>query len=228
QVEVSVEGAEGVTSLTVVGTALLGPALDYTVGIGEGAVTTMEGMRALFGEVPTAYFLVDYAAGVDPDQAFAALQADWGQQVLRPLPATDVENIRRVAGLPVALTTLLGLLAVATLGHTLATSVRGRRRELAVLKALGFHRGHVRATVAWQATAIVILALAVGLPLGVAGGRWAWQVVADGIGSPAPPVVPVAAVALAVPLSLLVANALAALPARAAANIRPAAALRAE
>ena len=44
------------------------------------------------------------------------------------------------------------VLAVAALGHTLVSSIRRRRRDLATLKTLGFTRGQVSATVAWQAT----------------------------------------------------------------------------
>lgn len=113
-------------------------------------------------------------------------------------------------------------------GHTLVTAVRRRRHELATLKMVGFVPRQVAATVAWLATSLVVVALAVGLPLGVAAGRWGWTVVADGIGTPAAPVTPVLAVALAIPLTLLVTNALAALPARRAARTRPAVALRAE
>jgi ABC-type lipoprotein release transport system permease subunit len=46
------------------------------------------------------------------------------------------------------------LLACGTITHTLLTSVRRRRRDLAILKTIGFVGRHVRATVAWQATAI--------------------------------------------------------------------------
>ena len=45
----------------------------------------------------------------------------------------------------------LGVLALATITHLLVTSVRRRRRDLAVLRAIGFTRGQVRTTVAGQA-----------------------------------------------------------------------------
>jgi ABC-type lipoprotein release transport system permease subunit len=227
EIEVGAEGGDGgqTATMEVVGIALLGPALNYTATIGEGALVGLADMQELFGEVPTAYFLVDYAEGADPGAAFASLQADWGRQVLRPLPAPDVENLRRVGGLPMAFSALVTVLGVTTLGHTLTTSVRRRRRDVAVLRAIGFARSQISATVAWQATTTAVIALAVGLPLGVGAGRWAWQVVADGIGAPAAAVTPALAIALTVPIVVLVANALAA---RAAARIRPAVALRAE
>ena len=41
------------------------------------------------------------------------------------------------------------------------------------MKTIGFIRWQVRYAVAWQATAIAGIALLIGLPAGVAGGRWA-------------------------------------------------------
>ena len=80
---------------------------------------------------------------------------------------------------------------------------------------------------AWQATAIAGTGLLVGLPLGVAAGRWAWTALADAFA-----IQPVTVVApgllLAVPAVLLLANAVAAIPARTAARTRPAVVLRTE
>jgi hypothetical protein len=70
---------------------------------------------------------------------------------------------------PVALSGLLALNAAGTMAQTLASSTRRRRRDLAILKTLGFVRRQVRHAVAWQATTIVAIALLIGLPAGVAG-----------------------------------------------------------
>src|SRR5207244_642468 len=99
----------------------------------------------------------------------------------------DVLNYSRIQATPLALATVLALLAMATVAHLLLTSIRRRRRDLAVLKALGFVRSQVFAAVAWQATTLVGLALLVGLPLGVAAGRWTWQVFAGRLGASAAP-----------------------------------------
>jgi len=64
---------------------------------------------------------------------------------------------------------VVALLAVGTVAHALVGSVR---RDMAILKALGFVRGQVSAMVAWQATTFALVALLAGLPLGVAAGRW--------------------------------------------------------
>ncbi len=119
-----------------------------------------------------------YAPGVSPGAAFASLQRDFGDTVLQQLPAQDVINLQSVDGLPTLLAALVVLLGAMTLGNTLVTSVRRHRRDLAILKTVGFVRRQVAAVVVWQATSFALLALLVGLPLGIAGGRWAWELVA--------------------------------------------------
>lgn len=106
------------------------------------------------------------------------------------------------------------------MAHTLTTSVRRRRRELAILKVLGFVRSQVAATVAWQSSMVVILAVVLGLPIGLAAGRWAWHVFADRLGVPPQAAVPLFAAALLVPATLLLANLVALVPARLASRTR--------
>ena len=77
---------------------------------------------------------------------------------------------------------VLGALALATVGHTLVTSIRRRRRDLAVLKTMGFQRRQVSAAVAWQATTFAAVAALIGLPAGIAVGRLAWLALADQLG----------------------------------------------
>ena len=140
----------------------------------------------------------------------------------------DILNYSRIQTTPLALAGLLALLAIATVAHLLVTSIRRRRRDLAVLKTMGFVRGQVSAAVAWQATTLVLVALFVGVPLGVAGGRWIWQEFADRIGVAPAPRVPVLLLALAVPVALVVANVLAAGPGWVAGRLKPAPVLRTE
>jgi hypothetical protein len=82
--------------------------------------------------------------------------------------------------------------------------------------------------IAWQTTLTLLIAVAIGGPLGIAGGRLAWQGFARSLG--AVPVVEVPVLALIVGLAALVlaGNLLASVPAAAAARTRAAAGLRAE
>jgi hypothetical protein len=223
---VEVRGAGEPRRMRVVGEAMA-PAFYPEAQLG-GAVVTLDGLRTL---VPGAFanqFLVEYAPGADEAAAVASLRRDFGRTVLRSWTPVELHNLDRVHGLPLLLAALLAVLGAATLGHLLVSSVRRRRRDLAVLKAIGFVRGQVSATVAWQATTLVAVALLVGLPLGVAAGRWAWLLVTRGLGSPAGPTTPILAVLAVVPATVLVANLVAALPARSAAATRPAVVLRSE
>ena len=169
-----------------------------------------------------------FAPGIEGEQALARLRRDFSGLIFTPRPHAEVRNLQRVGGLPNLLAGLVALLALAMTTHTLVTSVRRRRRDLAVLKTLGFVRGQVAATVAWQATTFAVVALVLGLPLGLAAGRWAWQLTANALGVDSGPVVPGPAILAVVVGTLAAANLVAAGPGRAASRLRPAAALRSE
>jgi ABC-type antimicrobial peptide transport system permease subunit len=86
----------------------------------------------------------------------------------------------------------------------------------------------VAATVAWQATAITAVAVVLGVPLGVAVGRFAWRLFARDLGVAPDVVAPVLPIVLLLPVALIVANAVAAVPGWLAARIKPARVLRTE
>ena len=148
-------------------------------------------------------FAVRYAPGVPPAQAFTRLRHDFGPTVLRHIPGQNIVNLQSVDGLPLVPAALAAFLGAVTLGNTMMIFARRRCRDLAILKTLGFRRRQVAAAVAWQATSFILVALAAGLPLGVAAGRWAWDLAAAQLESAAPPVIPALAIALIVPAALL-------------------------
>ncbi len=196
-------------------------------GLGEGVLLTDQGLRRLVPDAPRNIYAVRFAEGVDVDAATRTV-AEAFPDPTRPTPPKSVADFGRVDAMPAVLAGLLSLLAVATLAHATLTGVRGRRRELAVLKTLGFVRSQVQATVAFQASAVMVLALAIGVPLGMAAGRWTWRVFADSLGIVPAPVLPLSVFFGIVPVALLVANLIAAGPGRTAAGVQPAAALVAE
>jgi ABC-type antimicrobial peptide transport system permease subunit len=118
--------------------------------------------------------------------------------------------------------------AVAGLGLTLLASVRRRRRDLALLKTLGFTRRQLAGAVAFQSTVVAVVGLVIGVPLGIATGRWLWILFARGLSAVPDPVIPVASVILAAAAALLLANLVAAVPGRQAARTPAALLLRAE
>ena len=179
---------------------------------------------------PTVFdvFLVRYAPGVSQSAGLASLQRQFGHEVLRHVPPEDVINLQSVSGLPLLLAALVVVIGMLTVGDTLIVSVRRRRRDLAVFKTIGFLRRQVAGVVAWQATSIGLASLVVGLPVGIATGRWVWTTVASGIGTSSPAVVPLVAIALVVPCVLVVVNLIAGVPAWSAARVAPAQAMRSE
>jgi len=86
----------------------------------------------------------------------------------------------------------------------------------------------IRRAVAWQATTIAAIALLIGLPAGVAGGRWAWRVFAAQLGVLPEPAVPLTTIFIAIPAALALANLIAAAPGQAAARTKSATVLRTE
>jgi len=97
-----------------------------------------------------------------------------------------------------------------------------------MLKALGLRQSQLLRLVAWQASALAAAPLLAGLPLGLLAGRWAWLVFANsaGVGSTAD--VPAVLVLLTIPVTLILANLIAAGPGWTAARARPALVLRSE
>ena len=99
------------------------------------------------------------------------------------------------------------------LALTLLASVRQRRRDLALLKTIGFVRRQLAAAVAWQATVAAVVGMVVGIPLGLVTGRWLWDLFARQIYAVPYPTVSVVSVILVALGTLVLANVVAAVPA---------------
>jgi ABC-type lipoprotein release transport system permease subunit len=231
----SLPGFRRTERLTVVGVAVF-PTLGDTIGLGTGAQVAPAALPGLTPPglqlPPFDGLLVRFQPGVSPSAGVAALAARL--QRLGPIavegqsPPTDLLNFGEVQSLPLLLGGSLGVLALATLAHLLITSVRRRRRDLAVLRTIGFTRAQVRSTVAWQAATLVTLALVIGVPVGIACGRLAWVIFARQIGILAVIDVPLPYLALLVAAAIALAVAIAAPPGESAARTSPALVLRGE
>ncbi len=213
-------------------------------GLGEGALVTAStlaplAVRASGGRYQFA--LLRFDPGADPGAVRAAIRRAAAREpgchppdsdppclLISPLRPGDISSYAAIQATPFALAGMLSLLALALMAYTLVTSVRRRRRDLAVLKTLGFRRRQVSATVAWQATVLAVIAGVIGLPLGMIAGRCAWSVFAGQLGVPASPTVPIVLVLVAVPAGLLAANLIAWAPGRIAARTPAAVVLRSE
>jgi len=235
--DVQLTGSTGaVRTLHVVGDGFIpvGPHNGYA----DGGWLSSAGFDSLFGSGFKFHLaLISIRSGLNPRTTAAALQArankavpalHGGADVETAEVPTEVAEIREVRTLPIVLGGFLGLLAIGAVGHALATAVRRRSHDLAVLRTLGMTRIQCRLTVITQATVLAFVGLLFGVPAGLALGRTVWRVVADY--TPLQYVAPLAVTAMLLiwPAVLLVANLLAAWPGRRAARLRISTVLRAE
>jgi len=227
--------------LKVVGTVVLPglgtyPGADKT-SLGEGAVVTRDQLYDLGPNFGRDDFVVKFSDSATARQRQVVLsraqdiaqsvdpEGFGSEGVQRP---SDIVAYDHVRSTPLALALVLALLASATVAHALVSAVRRRRRDLAMLATLGLTRRQVSSTVAWQATTVGVLALLIGIPLGIIGGRWAWGLLADDLGTLSEPKVPILAIVVGIPVVVLLCNAVAYVPGRIAARMKPAAVLRSE
>jgi FtsX-like permease family len=140
----------------------------------------------------------------------------------------QIVNYRSMGTTPALLAGGLALAAVVALGLALVASVRRCRRDLALLRVLGFTQRQLGATVAWNASFAAAVGVVVGIPLGVVVGRWLWILFAEEIGAVPAPTVPVWSVFLVALSAFVLANAAAFLPGRRAARTAAALVLRDE
>jgi ABC-type lipoprotein release transport system permease subunit len=197
--------------------------------LGRGAFLTFDAVDGIGGRAPHNVVLVKFRPGADRAAAVASLT-----RAIAPIPVSsaalprDLASFGRVDGLPIAVAAILGIMAGAVLVYTLLTAIRRRRRDLAVLKALGFLRRDLARTVGVQSMTLAALALVIGLPVGVLLGRVVWERFADWQGIPSVPTVSVIVLALVGVAVFVVAALIAVVPARVAARTAPADALRTE
>ena len=208
---------------------------------GEGAETTAAVLAPLAnagngGPGGYNFALVSFAPGPARQAHIAAFQRAWSsfcaaiQQdtclVTDQRPNT-VTNFAAIDATPEILAGVLAVLGLAVLAQFILASARRRRRDFALLKVLGMFRRDLSAVAFWQVATVTAVALVVGVPLGIAGGRWAWQLFADQAGLTRAPITPLPVLWM-IPATLLVAALVALPPARSVARVPAAATLRSE
>ncbi|MET0736654.1 MAG: ABC transporter permease, partial [Acidimicrobiales bacterium] len=235
--EIEVEGQP----FTVVGAAVL-PALGQATsdhsGLRVGGWLAAADLADLFPDEAFAGLasaaLVDFRDGADRDTAVDALKADllddllaWGVTeadaeeagadiltVYRPPRPAELVGTASSLAAPALLASMLGLGALIALGFALIASVRGRRRELAVVKSLGFLRRQVQGVVLTQTLVTVVIGLVIGIPVGIALGGVLWQILAEQLGVVAEQDIPTLAILAYAGSGAILAILLTAVPAR--------------
>ena len=232
-------GAPHVASFHVIGRASLNAG---TGGLGNGAVMTTGAFidaqcppgpgqpacqRAVRHGMATVV-LVRAAPGAAGQAALARHIRQYGDLTSLPAKPTVLVNFGESVNFPLLFGVALSLFGAATMVHLLLVSVARRRREIGLLKSLGFVRRQVAAAVCWQASTVALIGIVIGAPIGIAVGRILWRVFATNFGVvPVPVTQPLLLTALTVGV-LAAANLLAAVPALLAARSQPAQLLRTE
>ncbi|MGP8062368.1 MAG: FtsX-like permease family protein [Acidimicrobiales bacterium] len=194
----------GVVTLPSIGVGLTDHVSLGTGGmLSEATLLSVEGLHSLdtssneaVSAIPSTV-AIDLAPGTRPESVVRPIvEADLGApsggvyQQPRVLGAAIV-NANQMSGQPLVLAVALGVAAVISLSAAVAASARRRRRELAVLQTLGLTRRQLRSIITWQTLTVLLVAMVVGLPLGIVAGRLTWAGFATSLG-----VVPVTVVPL--------------------------------
>jgi hypothetical protein len=176
-------------------------AAEETTNGGGLLVSVVSGSR---GQAAINHFL-------DTDRSSAALA----------VTPTSLINFGEAVNFPLIFGAMLAVFGAATLAHLLAVSVSRRRREVGLLKVLGFVNGQVVSAVAWQATTLALVGIVIGLPLGVVAGRAVWLAFANDLGVVPVSVMPGLLIGVLAAGVLVVANLIAVAPALAATRSSP-------
>jgi hypothetical protein len=233
------------TILTIVGTATMTP-ITKGLEMGSGALVAPSNFPAAMlnaqeSSIPGPQaVLIRLRNGVNTKAALRSFQeiiykinrnpngSHSAGGIVAHLRPAEIVNYRTMGTTPAILGGGLALGAVAALALTLIASVRRRRRELALLKTLGFVRRQLAAAVAWQSSIAVAIGVVIGVPVGILLGRTLWDLFAHEIDAVPMPSVPGLIIAFIVVGALVLANVVAAIPGRMAAGTSTALVLREE
>jgi FtsX-like permease family len=208
--------------------------------VGEGAEVTaavLAQQASAASDNPGYNFaLVKFAPGPAGQAGATAFERAW-----KPVCATieqstcliteqrpnTVNNFAAIDATPAVLAAVLAVLGLGVLAQFTVAAARRARRDFAILKVLGMARRDLRAAALCQAATVTVAALVVGIPLGIAGGHWAWQLFAGQAGLPPDAVTP-PTVLWMIPATVAVALLVASPVARSVARLPTAGTLRAE
>lgn len=233
--EVTIRGDAGPESFQVVGQAIIPVSTDGG-RVGNGAAFVTQALPALGIERPDAceqsscyrQVVVRWEDGADVAAAASRLLAEESGEFVRPVPPPEVQRLSEVDDMPWVVAGLLAVLAGVAAVHAVVVTVHRRRRDLAVVRALGATSAQNRRAIRVHVAALVSIWAVVGAVLGVVVGRATWRAVSSSLGVATIAEVPVLAVGALPILGLLLTQVAAAVPARRAARLRPTQVLRSE
>ena len=206
------------------------------VSLGRGAVFTIAGYedaicppgqkqalcrRSVAATSAGGGLLASVVAGPKGQAAINHYLDTYGSSAALAITPTSLVNFGEAVNFPLIFGVMLGLFGIATLVHLLFVSVSRRRREIGLLKVLGFVNAQVGSAVAWQATTLALIGIVVGVPVGVFVGRAVWKAFADNLGVVPVCVVPIWLTGVLAAGVVVVANFIAVVPALVATRAKP-------
>ena len=225
-------GPGGEQTMTVVGRAIV-PIVGSSL-TDDGIVVPLDAFRSLGGE--------DLVASIDAETVILTKLTDHtdvegfrteleaaGLDVDGTFRQSSVSVLTEVRGIPFFVAAFTGFIGALAVIHALIVTARRRRRDLAVMRALGCRGRQARGVIHWQGFFLAVAAIALGVPIGLIGGRRFWRAIAEDTNVLSVIETPWMAIAIVVAAAVLgAAVVLAAGPAWTASRRRPSSDLRAE
>jgi hypothetical protein len=183
------------SSFRVVGTTVFPP--DFGAGgLGTGAVFTYGGFLGAqcasgrsqasceqkANEGGGGVYLLRFSRGADGVAARSGVARHFASAISYPVTPSNLVNFGEAVNFPLIFGVVLIVFGITTLVHVLVVSVARRKREVGILRALGFVRRQIAYSVWWQTMTIALVGLLVGVPAGIAVGRSIWQEFARNLG----------------------------------------------
>jgi len=178
------------------------PARLHVVGIGllptiesdqlaEGAAMTRSGLenipgdnadfRDVFNQNTHLDVIVRAAPGVTRSRAIARLTQEGFVSYVSTAPG-DVHNLDLVRSYPLWLAGFLATVGLVTVLNALVVSASRRSQQVGILRALGLTRAQIVTAVSSQGAAMALAGAVIGIPVGIALGRWTWAASAHQLG----------------------------------------------
>ena len=214
--------------LRVVGQIVANDGVDGEQPPGSGGLLTTEAFDRIDSASTGQSLLIEPAPGVSTATLLDRLQSAFGGTVIRAVPPEDVANLDRVAIAPAILAGVVGVLAVSAMVNALLTLLARRRREVAILRSIGFTRAQVLGASCTTAFVLAAGASALGVPLGIIATRWGWAVVQTRLGVESGVVQPIGWILVAIAATFGGAVAVSLIPGVRASRVAAAEALRSE
>jgi ABC-type lipoprotein release transport system permease subunit len=178
---VTVKGSCGQRSMVVVGRTIV-PLIGGD-NPDVGSVIDLGGFDDLCADQLVAS--IDQNRGVlvrlRDDADLEAFAADLDAQGLYFEPSSrpsSVTSLGDIADAPMIVAVIAALLGSAAIAYGLSLTVRRRREDLAILRALGLRSSQTGWVITWQATIVAVISIVLGVPLGIVVGRAIWSSVA--------------------------------------------------